>query len=166
LEESKGIEPLSLTASRFQIGVLVHAGRFPFSQLLELETSLGVEPRTSSFAAKTHAVWIEIIWCPCQDLGFQVLTFDSVTLETFGGKSSRVLVTCAGLEPANRQLERLFARPLRVARRSLMSKSCAAKYFAEHFTVILERMTSASFDCQLEWIAGIEPACTGWKPVA
>ena len=29
LEESKGIEPLSLTASRFQIGVLVHAGRFP-----------------------------------------------------------------------------------------------------------------------------------------
>jgi hypothetical protein len=62
LEESKGIEPLSLTASRFQIGVLVHAGRFPFSQLLELEIPFGVEPRTSSFAAKTHAVWLEIIW--------------------------------------------------------------------------------------------------------
>ena len=94
LEESKGIEPLSLTASRFQIGVLVHAGRFPkvpglfpggqvharflpYSNSLGsikprkdsasshradyLETSLGVEPRTSSFAAKTHAVWLEII---------------------------------------------------------------------------------------------------------
>jgi hypothetical protein len=34
----------------------------------------------------------------------------------FRRKSPRVLVTCAGLEPANRQLERLFARPLRVAR--------------------------------------------------
>jgi hypothetical protein len=37
----------------------------------------------------------------------------------FRRKSPRVLVTCAGLEPANRQLERLFARPLRVARHAL-----------------------------------------------
>ena len=141
LEESKGIELLSLTASRFQIGVLVHAGRFP------LKTSLGVKPRTSSFAAKTHAVWIEI----------------DIDPRDFWRKSPRVLVTCAGLEPAIRQCERLFARPLRVARRSLISKSCAAKYFAEHLPVILERTTSASFDCQLEWIAGIEPAYSVWK---
>jgi hypothetical protein len=50
---NRTLEPF--TASRFQDGVLVHAARFP------VKTSLGVEPRTSSFAAKTHAVWLEII---------------------------------------------------------------------------------------------------------
>jgi hypothetical protein len=58
-------------------GGQVHARFLPYSNSLgsieprndsasshradSLETSLGVEPRTSSFAAKTHAVWLEII---------------------------------------------------------------------------------------------------------
>ncbi len=47
--------PKGFNPSRFQDDVLSRFASLPF------KTSLGVEPRTSSFAAKTHAVWIEIM---------------------------------------------------------------------------------------------------------
>jgi hypothetical protein len=73
--------PKGFNPSRFQDDVLSRFASLP------LEIPLGFEPNIFSFAAKTHAIWLEIIWCSCQNLGFQVLTFDSVTLETFGGKA-------------------------------------------------------------------------------
>jgi hypothetical protein len=105
--------PKGFNPSRFQDDVLSRFASLP------LKTSLGVEPRTSSFAAKTHAAWIEIIRYLMSKSWFPSFDWGDTEPSKLRRKSSRVLVTCAGLEPAIRQCERLFARPLRVARRGV-----------------------------------------------
>jgi hypothetical protein len=99
--------PKGFNPSRFQDDVLSRFASLP------VKTSLGFEPNTFSFAAKTHAIWLEIMSL-CQNLGLP--SFDLRKL----GKGT-------GFEPAQRHCRSEETRFLRQVTNPLENTSDSSR---------------------------------------